>query len=170
MFWTTGCALVQARQEQGEGGRVHQGADLRHADLEGLDRRQRDGHPGQLPPYKSIYADWDANKPDWMPAVRRAWCAASSTRPRRSPTTSSACSSSSSASPLLGDLPQGRGSDPKAAHAEGRRRCPGRNQDAADGLQRVLQEPRGGRYRLGPADRSLRWWRFQLRCKDERRS
>ena len=26
-----------------------------------------DAHPGQLPPYKSIYADWDANKPDWMP-------------------------------------------------------------------------------------------------------
>ena len=25
------------------------------------------GHPGQLPPYKSIYAGWDANKPEWMP-------------------------------------------------------------------------------------------------------
>ena len=25
------------------------------------------GHPGQLPPYKSIYAEWDANPPDWMP-------------------------------------------------------------------------------------------------------
>jgi ABC-type glycerol-3-phosphate transport system substrate-binding protein len=24
-------------------------------------------HPGQLPPYASIYADWEANKPDWMP-------------------------------------------------------------------------------------------------------
>jgi multiple sugar transport system substrate-binding protein len=24
-------------------------------------------HPGQLPPYNSIYADWTANKPDWMP-------------------------------------------------------------------------------------------------------
>ena len=23
-------------------------------------------HPGQLPPYKSIYAEWDANKPEWM--------------------------------------------------------------------------------------------------------
>ena len=31
--------LVQARQEQGEGGGVHQGAHLRPADLEGLDRR-----------------------------------------------------------------------------------------------------------------------------------
>ena len=29
-------------------------------------------HPGQLPPYKSIYAEWDANKPDWLPAVCRA--------------------------------------------------------------------------------------------------
>ena len=24
-------------------------------------------HPGQLPPYNSIYSDWSANKPDWMP-------------------------------------------------------------------------------------------------------
>ena len=24
-------------------------------------------HPGQLPPYKSIYAEWDATPPDWMP-------------------------------------------------------------------------------------------------------
>jgi hypothetical protein len=28
----------------------------------------KSGHPGQLPPYKSIYADWSSNKPDWMPA------------------------------------------------------------------------------------------------------
>ncbi len=24
------------------------------------------GHPGQLPPYKSIYAEWEANSPEWM--------------------------------------------------------------------------------------------------------
>ena len=23
-------------------------------------------HPGQLPPYKSIYAEWAADRPDWM--------------------------------------------------------------------------------------------------------
>ena len=39
VFWTTGCRALQARQEQGEGGRIYQGADLRPADLEGLDRR-----------------------------------------------------------------------------------------------------------------------------------
>jgi multiple sugar transport system substrate-binding protein len=27
----------------------------------------KSGHPGQLPPYKSIYAEWEAKKPDWMP-------------------------------------------------------------------------------------------------------
>jgi hypothetical protein len=31
-------------------------------------------HPGHLPPYKSIYAEWEANPPDWMlpfvPVVR----------------------------------------------------------------------------------------------------
>ena len=39
VFWTTGCALVQVWSEQGKGGRIHQGADLRSADLEGFDRR-----------------------------------------------------------------------------------------------------------------------------------
>lgn len=24
-------------------------------------------HPGQLPPYQSLYANWDADRPDWMP-------------------------------------------------------------------------------------------------------
>ena len=33
---------AQARREQGEGGRVHQGADLRPADLAGFDRRHAD--------------------------------------------------------------------------------------------------------------------------------
>ena len=24
-------------------------------------------HPGQLPPYKSIYTEWEADRPEWMP-------------------------------------------------------------------------------------------------------
>ena len=24
------------------------------------------GHPGQLPPYKSVYAAWEDEKPDWL--------------------------------------------------------------------------------------------------------
>ena len=62
-----GLRAVQIRPEQRESRRIHQGADLRSADLEGLDRRHAGVHPGQLPPYKSIYAGWNANKPDWMP-------------------------------------------------------------------------------------------------------
>jgi len=29
------------------------------------------GHPGQLPPYKSIYAGWEKDKPDWL--AKEAW-------------------------------------------------------------------------------------------------
>ena len=36
-------------------------------------------HPGQLPPYKSIYAKWDAEQAGLDAAVRRRWSAASST-------------------------------------------------------------------------------------------
>ena len=89
---------AQARREQGEGGGVRQGADLRPADLAGLDRRHRDRAPGA-----AAALQLDLRRLGREPArldarVRRASCAASSTRPRRSPTTSSACSSSSSAS------------------------------------------------------------------------
>ena len=41
VFWDTGACAVQVRQEQGEGRRVPEGAHLRAADLEGLDRGQR---------------------------------------------------------------------------------------------------------------------------------
>jgi hypothetical protein len=43
-----GLRTVQTWSEQGEGGRIHQGADLRSADLEGFDRRHKTAHPGQL--------------------------------------------------------------------------------------------------------------------------
>ncbi len=29
------------------------------------------GHPGQLPPYKSLYAAWDKDKPDWL--TKQTW-------------------------------------------------------------------------------------------------
>ena len=146
VFWTTGSCAVQVRQEQGEGGRVHQGADLRPADLEGLRSPAREtAHPGQLPPYKSIYAEWDAEQARLDAASSSAWSAASSTRPRRSPTTSSACSSSSSASRSGRPTSRARRPDPKRRHAEGGRRGAGRDEarlsreaDAAD---------RGGRSR-----------------------
>lgn len=67
VFWTTGCALFK------HGKNKEQAAEYIRAltydqqiwrdSIEGTES----GHPGQLPPYKSIYAAWDANPPDWMP-------------------------------------------------------------------------------------------------------
>jgi multiple sugar transport system substrate-binding protein len=67
VFWTTGCALFK------HGRNKEQAAEYIRAltydqqiwrdSIEGTES----GHPGQLPPYKSIYAEWDANPPDWMP-------------------------------------------------------------------------------------------------------
>ena len=42
MFWTTGCALFKYGQNKEKAAGVHQGADLRPADLEGLDRRHQE--------------------------------------------------------------------------------------------------------------------------------
>jgi multiple sugar transport system substrate-binding protein len=72
------------------------------------------GHPGQLPPYKSIYAEWDANPPDWMPPFV-GLVRGQLDRPRRSPTTSSACSSSSSASRSGRSYLKGEEANPRVA-------------------------------------------------------
>ena len=94
VFWTTGCALFKHGKNKEKAAEYIKALTYDQQIWKDSIVGTPSGHPGQLPPYKSIYADWDANKPDWMPAVRRRWCAASSTRPRPSPTTSSACSSS----------------------------------------------------------------------------
>ena len=85
---------LQARQEQGEGGRVHQGADLRRADLEGLDRRHARRPSGPTAALQVHLRRLGRQQAGLDASPSSDWCAASSTRPRPSPTTSSACSSS----------------------------------------------------------------------------
>ena len=79
-------------------------------------------HPGQLPPYKSLYAGWDANKPDWMqpfvPLVLGQLKV-----PRRSPTTCSGCSSSSSASRSGRSTSRARSPTPRWRCRRHRTRC-----------------------------------------------
>jgi multiple sugar transport system substrate-binding protein len=67
VFWTTGCGLLK------HGRNKEKAAEYLKALT--YDRRiwkdsivgTKSGHPGQLPPYGSIYADWNASTPDWMP-------------------------------------------------------------------------------------------------------
>ena len=67
VFWTTGCALLR------HGGNKEKAAEyirsltydrkLWKDSLAGTET----GRPGHLPPYRSIYAEWSGNRPDWLP-------------------------------------------------------------------------------------------------------
>jgi len=67
VFWTTGCALFKHGKNKEKAAEYIKAltydAQIWKDSIVGTPGT----HPGQLPPYKSIYADWDANKPDWMP-------------------------------------------------------------------------------------------------------
>ena len=123
-------SAVQVRQEQGEGRRVPQGAHLRAADLEGLDRGQRFRPSGTVAAVQSIYADWQKAPPDWLtaqtwvPVVRagldnRQGHPESSVRPDAVPDRQA----------HLGEVPEGRRDGSQEGHAgsQGRRR--GRDQE-----------------------------------------
>ena len=67
VFWTTGCALFKHGKNKEKAAEYIRALtydpQIWQDSIAGTDV----GHPGQLPPYKSIYAEWDANKPEWMP-------------------------------------------------------------------------------------------------------
>jgi ABC-type glycerol-3-phosphate transport system substrate-binding protein len=67
VFWSTGCALLKHGQNKEAAARYIRALtyDQRiwQDSLAGTDT----GRPGQLPPYQSIHADWQANPPDWLP-------------------------------------------------------------------------------------------------------
>ena len=67
VFWTTGSALFKHGKNKEKAAEYLRAltydAQIWKDSIVGTES----GHPGQLPPYKSIYSGWDANKPDWMP-------------------------------------------------------------------------------------------------------
>ena len=67
VFWTTGCALFKHGQNKEKAAEYIKALtydrQIWKDSIAGADNVR----PGQLPPYKSIYAEWDAQKPDWMP-------------------------------------------------------------------------------------------------------
>ena len=67
VFWTTGSALFKHGQNKEKAAEyivaLTRDMQIWKDSIAGTET----GQPGQLPPYKSIYAEWDANKPDWMP-------------------------------------------------------------------------------------------------------
>jgi ABC-type glycerol-3-phosphate transport system substrate-binding protein len=67
VFWTTGCALMKYGQNKEKAAAYIKALTYDRQIWKDSIVGTKSGHPGQLPPYKSIYADWAANKPDWMP-------------------------------------------------------------------------------------------------------
>jgi multiple sugar transport system substrate-binding protein len=67
VFWTTGCALFKNGQNKEKAAEYIRSLTYDPRIWKDSIAGTETGHPGQLPPYKSIYADWAGNKPDWMP-------------------------------------------------------------------------------------------------------
>jgi multiple sugar transport system substrate-binding protein len=67
VFWTTGCALFKHGQNKEKAAEYIKALTYDPQIWKDSIVGTKSGHPGQLPPYKSIYAGWDASKPDWMP-------------------------------------------------------------------------------------------------------
>ena len=67
VFWTTGCALFKHGKNKEKAVEYIRALTYDMQIWQDSIAGTASGHPGQLPPYKSIYAGWDANKPDWMP-------------------------------------------------------------------------------------------------------
>ena len=128
VFWTTGCALFKYGQNKEKAAEYIKALTYDQQIWKDSIVGTPSGHPGQLPPYKSIYADWDANKPDWMPPfVGLVRGQLDQGQGDRQPPLRPAAVRHRQAD--LGDLPQGRGARSEGRHAEGRRRGSGRNQE-----------------------------------------
>ncbi len=67
VFWTTGCALFKHGQNKEKAAEYIRALTYDSQIWKDSIVGTESGHPGQLPPYKSVYAEWDANPPDWMP-------------------------------------------------------------------------------------------------------
>jgi multiple sugar transport system substrate-binding protein len=68
VFWTTGCALMKYGQNKEKAAEYIKALTYDRQIWKDSIVGTKSGHPGQLPPYKSIYAEWDTQKPEWMPA------------------------------------------------------------------------------------------------------
>jgi multiple sugar transport system substrate-binding protein len=67
VFWTTGCALLKYGQNKEKAAEYIKALTYDQQIWKDSIVGTPGVHPGQLPPYKSVYAAWDASKPDWMP-------------------------------------------------------------------------------------------------------
>jgi multiple sugar transport system substrate-binding protein len=67
VFWTTGSCLLKYGQNKEKAAEYVRALTYDPQIWQDSIAGTETAHPGQLPPYGSIYADWDATPPDWMP-------------------------------------------------------------------------------------------------------
>ncbi len=67
VFWTTGSCLFKHGQNKDKAADYIRALTYDNQIWQDSIAGSETSHPGQLPPYKSIYADWDANPPEWLP-------------------------------------------------------------------------------------------------------
>lgn len=68
VFWTTGCALFKYGQNKEKAAEYLRALTYDMRLWKNSIVGTPTNHAGQLPPYKSIYAKWNAEKPAWMPS------------------------------------------------------------------------------------------------------
>ena len=67
VFWTTGSALFKHGENKEKAAEYIQALTYNPQIWQDSIAGTATAHPGQLPPYASIYAGWNANRPDWLP-------------------------------------------------------------------------------------------------------
>lgn len=67
IFWTTGACLFKHGQNKEKAAEYLQTLTYDQQIWQDSIAGTETGRPGQLPPYESVYAEWEANPPEWMP-------------------------------------------------------------------------------------------------------
>ncbi len=68
IFWTTGACLFKYGKNKDKAAEYLKALTYNDRIWKDSIAGSSAGHPGQLPPFKSIYAKWDKDQPDWLKA------------------------------------------------------------------------------------------------------
>jgi ABC-type glycerol-3-phosphate transport system substrate-binding protein len=66
VFWTTGCCLFKYGQNKDKAAEYIRALTYNEKIWQDSIAGTPVAHPGQLPPYTSLYEKWNANQPEWM--------------------------------------------------------------------------------------------------------
>jgi ABC-type glycerol-3-phosphate transport system substrate-binding protein len=67
VFWTTGACLFKYGKNREQAAEYVKALTYDPQIWQDSIAGTETGHPGQMPPYASIYAEWDTNQPEWLP-------------------------------------------------------------------------------------------------------